>query len=68
TEVDPDAAIAAVVKLSATGGTNRQVSELGATSDNFGSLTQDALRDLTILTTPRYPSRGEVHELYAKAL
>ena len=68
TEVDPDAAIAAVEKLSATVGTNRKLSELGATSDNIGALTQDALRDLTILTTPRYPSRGEVHELYAKAL
>jgi alcohol dehydrogenase class IV len=68
TEVDPDAAIAAVEKLSSTVGTNRKLSELGATSDNIGSLTQDALRDLTILTTPRYPSRGEVHELYAKAL
>jgi len=26
------------------------------------------LRDLIILNTPRYPTRGEVHELYAKAL
>jgi hypothetical protein len=26
------------------------------------------LRDLIILNTPRYPTRGEVHELYATAL
>jgi len=26
------------------------------------------LRDLIILNTPRYPTRGEIHELYAKAL
>lgn len=68
TEVDPDAAISAVEKLSTTIGTNRKLGELGATSDNIADLTQDALRDLVIITTPRYPTRGEVHELYAKAL
>jgi alcohol dehydrogenase len=67
-ELDPEAAIAAVEKLSKTVGTNRKLSELGATSDNIAALTQDALRDLIILNTPRYPTRGEVHELYAKAL
>ena len=67
-ELDPEAAIAAVEKLSKTVGTNRKLSELGATSDSIAALTQDALRDLIILNTPRYPTRGEVHELYAKAL
>ena len=67
-ELDPEAAIAAVEKLSKTVGTNRKLSELGATSDSIAALTQDALRDLIILNTPRYPTRGEVHELYATAL
>jgi alcohol dehydrogenase class IV len=41
---------------------------LGATSDHINDLTQDALRDLIILNTPKYPTRGDVHELYARAL
>ena len=67
-EVDPDAAILAVEKLSSTVGTNRKLSDLGATSDSIPALTQDALRDLIILNTARYPTRGEVHELYTAAL
>ena len=57
-----------VTKSTVPVGTNRKLSELGATSDNIAALTQDALRDLIILNTPRYPTRGEIHELYAKAL
>ena len=60
--------IAAVEKLSATVGTNKKLSELGASSDNINDLTQDALRDLIILNTPKYPTRADVHELYARAL
>jgi alcohol dehydrogenase class IV len=67
-ERDPDAGIAAVEKLSATVGTNKKLSELGASSDNINDLTQDALRDLIILNTPKYPTRADVHELYARAL
>ncbi|MBM3815566.1 MAG: iron-containing alcohol dehydrogenase [Actinobacteria bacterium] len=67
-EHDPEAGIAAVEKLSATVGTNKRLRELGATSDNINDLTQDALRDLIILNTPKYPTRGDVHELYARAL
>ena len=65
---DPDAAIAAVEALSATVGTNLTLTELGATADDIPALTTDALRDLIILNTPRYPSRAEVHELYTAAL
>jgi len=65
---DPEAGIAAVEKLSATVGTNKKLSELGASSDNINDLTQDALRDLIILNTPKYPTRADVHELYARAL
>jgi alcohol dehydrogenase class IV len=54
--------------LSATVGTNKRLRDLGATSDNINDLTQDALRDLIILNTPKYPTRGDVHELYARAL
>lgn len=67
-EHDPEAGIAAVEKLSATVGTNKRLRDLGATSDNIADLTQDALRDLIILNTPKYPTRGDVHELYARAL
>jgi alcohol dehydrogenase class IV len=68
TEHDPDAAITAVERLSATVGTNRTLGELGASRSNIDVLTVDALRDLIILNTPRYPSRSEVAELYAAAL
>ncbi|MFM7898117.1 MAG: iron-containing alcohol dehydrogenase family protein, partial [Actinomycetota bacterium] len=54
-EHDPEAGIAAVEKLSATVGTNKKLSELGASNDNINDLTQDALRDLIILNTPKYP-------------
>ncbi len=67
-EHDPEAGIAAVEKLSATVGTNKRLRELGASNDNINDLTQDALRDLIILNTPRYPTRGDIHELYARAL
>lgn len=67
-EPDPAAAIKAVEALSATVGTDRRLSELGATSDNLDTLTTDALRDLIILNTPRYPSRGDVRGLYEQAM
>jgi len=67
-EHDPEAGIAAVEKLSATVGTNKKLSELGASNDNINDLTQDALRDLIILNTPKYPSRSDVYELYQRAL
>ena len=65
---DPTAAIEAVEALSATVGTDRRLSDLGATPDDLDSLTTDALRDLIILNTPRYPSRGDVHRLYEQAM
>ena len=65
---DPAAAIAAIETLSATVGTNLSLSELGATADDIDGLTTDALRDLIILNTPRYPSREDVHGLYQQAL
>lgn len=67
-EHDPEAGIAAVEKLSATVGTNKKLRELGASNDNISDLTQDALRDLIILNTPKYPTRGDIHELYARAM
>lgn len=65
---DPDAGIAAVEALSSGVGTARRLGELGATSDHISTLAQDALRDLIILNTPRYPTRKDVHELYAAAM
>lgn len=68
TAADAEAAIEAVEQLSATVGTNRSLTDLGATADHIGDLTTDALRDLIILNTPRYPSRQEVTELFELAL
>ena len=68
TTADAEAAIEAVETLSATVGTDRRLGDLGATPDDIDSLTTDALRDLIILNTPRYPSRAEVHQLYQEAL
>ena len=67
-EADPDAAIEAVETLSATVGTNRSLGDLGVGADDVETLTVDALRDLIILNTPRYPTRDEVRELYHLAL
>lgn len=65
---DPLAAVEAVETLSATVGTDRSLSDLGAKAQDIDGLTTDALRDIIILNTPRYPSREEVHALYEKAM
>lgn len=65
---DVDAAIAAVEALSRKVGTAKGLAELGCTEGDLDALTQDALSDLIILTTPRYPSRAEVRALYSAAL
>ena len=65
---DADAAIAAIEELSAEVGTAKNLSELGGSESDLDALTQDALSDLIILTTPRYPTRDEVRDLYATAL
>jgi len=65
---DADAAISAVTELSTQVGTAKALGELGCSEDDLDDLTQDALSDLIILTTPRYPTRDEVRELYSAAL
>ena len=65
---DAEAAIAAIEKLSATVGTNRSLGDLGAKPSDLESLTTDALRDMIILSTPRYPVREEVQDLYELAM
>lgn len=67
-EHEPIAAIEAIERLSATVGTNRTLTDLGATHDDLDALATDALRDLIILNTPRQPSRAEVVELYRLAM
>jgi len=67
-EADAEAAIEAASTLSATVGTNLTLSELGATSDDIEGLTLDALRDLIILNTARYPTREDVRALFEQAL
>lgn len=62
------AAIDAVEGLSARVGTDRTLGDLGATTDLIPALVDDALSDLMILTSPRYPSRAEIGELYRVAL
>ena len=61
-------AIEAVESLSATVGTDRTLTDLGATKNDIEHLSTDALRDLIILNTPRYPNRAEVRGLYELAL
>ena len=61
-------AIEAVESLSATVGTDRTLTDLGATKNDIEHLTTDALRDLIILNTPRYPDRADVRGLYELAL
>jgi len=61
-------AIEAVESLSATVGTDRTLTDLGATKNDIEHLTTDALRDLIILNTPRYPNRDDVRGLYELAL
>jgi len=65
---DANAAIEAVEKLSDTVGTNRRLREFGAKAEDISTLTTDALRDMIILNTPRYPNRQEVQGLYELAL
>ncbi len=65
---DAQAAIEAVEKLSATVGTDRRLSDLGAKAADVDALTTDALRDMIILSTPRYPSREDVRALYELAM
>ena len=65
---DAEAAIAAIERLSATVGTNRSLGDLGAKPSDLESLTTDALRDMIILSTPRYPVREEVQGLYELAM
>lgn len=67
-EANANAAIDAVMALSARVGTAKSLVELGATSDHLSTLVEQALSDLIILTTPRYPSRAEVHDLYWAAM
>jgi alcohol dehydrogenase len=61
-------AIKAVEDLSAIVGTDRTLTDLGVTKKDLEHLTTDALRDLIILNTPRYPSRDDVKSLYESAL
>ncbi len=65
---DAGAAVEAVEKLSATVGTDRRLGDLGATAKDIEGLTTDALRDMIILNTPRYPSRDQVRWLYEIAM
>ncbi len=65
---DAQASIEAVEKLSARVGTNRSLSDLGVKSADIADLTTDALRDMIILNTPRYPDRKDVRELYELAM
>ncbi|MEM7412813.1 MAG: iron-containing alcohol dehydrogenase [Myxococcota bacterium] len=65
---DAHAAIEAVEKLSSSVGTDRRLSDLGASPADVDALTTDALRDMIILNTPRYPNREDVQALYERAM
>jgi alcohol dehydrogenase class IV len=68
TDADAEAAVGAVQALSSTVGTDKTLADLGATSDHVPALAEQALTDLMIMNTPRYPTRAEVTELYHAAL
>lgn len=61
-------AIDAVQALSAQVGTDKSVAELGVTRELLPTLVDDALADLLMTTTPKYPSAEQVKELYEAAL
>ena len=65
---EPLEAISAIEALSEKVGTDKSLADLGASKNDIESLTNDALRDIIILSTPRYPSRDDVCELYELAL
>ena len=67
-EASVTGAIAGAEALSAKVGTAKTLSELGCTEGDLDDLAQDALNDLIIMTTPRYPTRAEVRELYDSAM
>ena len=64
----PLEAISAIEALSEKVGTDKTLTDLGATKNDLEHLTTDALRDLIILNTPRYPNRDDVRRLYELAL
>jgi alcohol dehydrogenase class IV len=61
-------AIEAVSALSARVGTDKTVADLGVTLPLVPTLVEDALADLLMTTTPKYPSAEQVKELYEAAL
>ena len=63
----PLEAISAVEALSEKVGTDKTLTDLGATKNDLEHLTTDALH-LIILNTPRYPNRDDVRRLYELAL
>ena len=65
---EPLDAISAIEALSEKVGTDKSLADLGATKNDIESLTNDALRDIIILSTPRYPNRDDVRGLYELAL
>lgn len=65
---DAERSIEAVTALSTRVGTNLPARELGMTAELIPTLVDDALADLLMLTTPRFPSAEQVETLYRAAL
>ena len=60
--------LAAFVELSRQVGFAKDLSELGRSEGDRDALIQDALSDLIIPTTSRYPTHDEVRELDSVAM
>jgi alcohol dehydrogenase class IV len=60
-------AILAVEKLSTRVGTAKRASELGVTRALLPTLVEDAMADMLMTGTPRFPEARDVHALYEAA-
>eukprot|EP01062_Namystynia_karyoxenos_P029782 TRINITY_DN2231_c0_g1_i1.p1 TRINITY_DN2231_c0_g1~~TRINITY_DN2231_c0_g1_i1.p1 ORF type:complete len:443 (+),score=123.47 TRINITY_DN2231_c0_g1_i1:81-1331(+) len=61
-------AIDCVTQFAARVGVGKGLADLGGTEQDIPWLAQQALRDVSMWTTPRYPTKDEVEGLYRAAL
>ncbi len=62
------AAVEAVIQLRNDVGTDMTITQLGANKDAISQLTEDAMMELVMMTTPKPPAPENVQELYEAAL
>lgn len=67
-EQGAEAAIVAILELSAKVGTNKTLTELGVQESHIKDLTTNALKDVCGLTNPRQGSHDEVAQIFRNAM